>query len=222
MKSLLEVTTIERVNPVQEVCEWLAEDSGLWQSYQDNISLSFQDEFERESKNSHQIIPNIKKIADRAAENFLALWTSKVTKDRDPELKYEGKLESPKDQPEKPIDERIKIEEDFCNLILDKIQRVQESPLYQYAAEQTGMFQQTVLNVKISGIVKMLLTILISETLEEDEMFASLSILQNIIWHFATRPPKSFFDNGEDRKQGMPGNKFSENQADNGANKIKS
>jgi hypothetical protein len=67
---------VRKINPIEETCNMLRADPEMFRAYRDNISMEFQDAYHQEQNNSYQSIPNIKIIADKAAENFLKLWTS--------------------------------------------------------------------------------------------------------------------------------------------------
>lgn len=54
----------------------LRKDKGYWISYQANIAMAFYDEYSRSVKFGDTQI-DLHGIANRAAENFMQLWTKK-------------------------------------------------------------------------------------------------------------------------------------------------
>ena len=57
----------------------LRKDKGLWISYQANIAMAFQDEFNRfmGRYGRNEAVDNIHSISNAAATNFMNLWTGK-------------------------------------------------------------------------------------------------------------------------------------------------
>jgi hypothetical protein len=63
---------------VKVLTKALKDDPGFYLSYQSNIAMAFQDEWDRQAKLHPLETADVHKVANNAAKNFLNMWIYKL------------------------------------------------------------------------------------------------------------------------------------------------
>jgi hypothetical protein len=186
-------------------------------------------------------------IADQAAQNFLNLWISAPTplgrnhahdiipqmeKDQEgpyrPATKEEISMISKKERldvpdPKADIEQKEKKsthQEEYVDEIMEKIKRAKEHPLLEYAIKHLDTMAEgcTDKDLKVMETTKLLLTMLISEDIDNTQMYASLSLAQAVMWKYYKRPNNSYAEMSSKEKafrEKITGGDFENEQAEN-------
>jgi hypothetical protein len=187
-------------------------------------------------------------IADQAAQNFLNLWISAPTPlgrnhahdiipqmEKDllegpyrPATKEEISMISKKERldvpdPKADIEQKEKKsthQEEYVDEIMEKIKRAKEHPLLEYAIKHLDTMAEgcTDKDLKVMETTKLLLTMLISEDIDNTQMYASLSLAQAVMWKYYKRPNNSYAEMSSKEKafrEKITGGDFENEQAEN-------
>lgn len=158
---------------------------------------------------AHDIIPQIKK-------DLLEGPYRPATKEEISMISKKERL----DVPDPKADIERKENDVFIDEILEKIKRAKEHPLLEYAIKHLDTMAEgcTDKDLKVMETTKLLLTMLISEDIDNTQMYASLSLAQAVMWKYYKRPNNSYTEMSSKEKafrEKITGGDFENEQAAN-------